>query len=665
MNLENDKTKRNLLILTLSFLLFIGGNYYIFQKLQKVKDVLNPYLFLFILNIDVIFFIIIFASLLRYIIKIFFQESIKGRLRIKLTLILILMVIIPSMILFTVSVSIISSATNLWFSGKVGNALGKLDNIITQNISSNQEWVLKIYKSIKDGKIQPKDAVDYLGIRTISINDNEGRLLEFYGKPYDKEILNALGKEGFTVYENKIVYQDNLDSFRKILIVYELPKDIILSKEDTVLILQIYNQLKFYKTPIRIGYILILLTITVAVIFAAFWLSRFVINNITKPVEALVDASKRLSEGDLSVKIDIKAQDEFGILVQEFNRMVDRLNLLYTKLEERNNTLRKNKEYLEAILNNIRAGVIYSSEDGKIENINPSAKNILGEEIESFKKKDIKEFAKTFNIELSSEKEQIIEKDGKTILVKVTNISKEGYVIVFDDITEIISAQKLKMWKDVAQRIAHEIKNPLTPIKLSAERILNQWKKKNPNIDQIIEKATSVIIDETEHLSQLVKEFNQFGLSISNTEKEKIDLCQLLKEISESYTFEEFRINLECLHNPFIIGNKKLLKQAFLNLIQNSYEEATQLTITVNKKENGEILIIFKDNGKGIPKEDLDKIFLPYYSKKPKGSGLGLAITKEIIENHHGKIKAVESQKGALFIITIKEEYYGNKENSL
>lgn len=655
MNLEKDKTKRNLIIFLVSFILFLGGNYYIFNKLEKVKDVLNPYIFLFILNIDVIFFIIIFASLLRYIIKIFFQEGIKGKLRLKLTVILVLIIIIPSMILFTVSVSIISSATNLWFSGKVGNALSKLDTIVTQNITSNQEWVYKIYTSIKEGVLKPKDAVDFLGLRTVAINDSEGRLLEFYGKPYDREILNALGKEGFITYENKIVYQNILDSNRKILLVYELPKDIILSKEDTALILEIYNQLKFYKTPIRIGYILILLTITISVIFAAFWLSRFIITNITKPLEALVDASKRLSEGDLSVKIDLKAQDEFGILIEEFNKMVDRLNLLYKKLEERNNILRKNKEYLEAILNNIRAGVVYSSEDGKVENINLSAKSILGEDVERFKRKHIKDFANEFKLDLSNEKEQIVEINGKTLLVKITNISKEGYVIVFDDITDIISAQKLKMWKEVAQRIAHEIKNPLTPIKLSAERIINQWKKKNPNIDQIIEKATSVIISETEHLSQLVKEFNQFGLSFSEFEKEIVDLCQLLNETAESYIDERFKVEIECQYKPFIKGNKKLLKQAFSNIIQNSYEEADYLKITVKLQENS-VLILFEDNGRGITKEDLDKVFLPYYSKKPKGSGLGLAITKEIIENHNGEIQALESSKGAKFLIKLKEE---------
>lgn len=652
MNLEKDKTKRNLIIFLVSFILFLGGNYYIFNKLEKVKDVLNPYIFLFILNIDVIFFIIIFASLLRYIIKIFFQEGIKGKLRLKLTVILVLMIIIPSMILFTVSVSIISSATNLWFSGKVGNALSKLDTIVTQNITSNQEWVYKIYTSIKEGVLKPKDAVDFLGLRTVAINDSEGRLLEFYGKPYDREILNALGKEGFITYENKIVYQNILDSNRKILLVYELPKDIILSKEDTALILEIYNQLKFYKTPIRIGYILILLTITISVIFAAFWLSRFIITNITKPLEALVDASKRLSEGDLSVKIDLKAQDEFGILIEEFNKMVDRLNLLYKKLEERNNILRKNKEYLEAILNNIRAGVVYSSEDGKVENINLSAKSILGEDVERFKRKHIKDFAEEIKLDLSNEKEQIVEINGKTLLVKITNISKEGYVIVFDDITDIISAQKLKMWKEVAQRIAHEIKNPLTPIKLSAERIINQWKKKNPNIDQIIEKATSVIISETEHLSQLVKEFNQFGLSFSEFEKEIVDLCQLLNETAESYIDERFKVEIECQYKPFIKGNKKLLKQAFSNIIQNSYEEADYLKITVKLQENS-VLILFEDNGRGITKEDLDKVFLPYYSKKPKGSGLGLAITKEIIENHNGEIQALESSKGAKFLIKL------------
>ncbi len=652
---ERENLKRNLIIFSASLFLFIAGNYYIFGKLEKVKDVLNPYVFLFILNLDLIFFIVIFAYTLRYLIKILFEEGIKGKLKIKLTLILISFVVIPSLILFTVSVSIISNATNLWFAGKVGNALGKLDKIISQNIQSNQDWLYRVYRLIDENKIDPKDTVDIFNLRTLTIYDIDGRLIQFYGKPYDKEVFDALYKEGFSVYENKVVFNGKLKTNQKIILVYEFPKELLLSKEDTVLILQIYNDLKNYKTPIRISYILILLTITMAVIFATVWFSRYIVNNITKPVEALVEGAKRLSEGDLNVKINLKSQDEFGILIKEFNRMVERLNLLYKKLEERNAVLRKNKEYLETILNNISTGVIYSSEDGKVENINSAATIILGQDVLNFRKNDIQEFAKFLNVNLNSKKEQIIEKGGRSLIVKVSNIRNKGYVIVFDDITDIIAAQKLSMWKDVAQRIAHEIKNPLTPIKLSAERILRNWKKQNPNFDEIVENSVKIITQETDYLANLVKEFNQFGNSLSGLNLQEIDLCNLLREITESYKDEKFSISIECEDNFKIKGDLKLLKQAFINIVQNSYEEANSLKISVYIEDN-KIKIIFKDNGKGIRKEDIDKIFLPYYSKKPKGSGLGLSITKEVVEKHKGKIYAVPSSEGGIFAIELNME---------
>jgi len=652
---ERENLKRNLIIFSASLFLFIVGNYYIFGKLEKVKDVLNPYVFLFILNLDLIFFIIIFAYTLRYLIKILFEEGIKGKLKIKLTLILISFVVIPSLILFTVSVSIISSATNLWFAGKVGNALGKLDEILSQNIQSNQDWLFKVYRLIDENKIDPKDAVDIFNLRTLTIYDTDGRLIQFYGKPYDKEVFDALYKEGFSVYENKIVFNGRLKTNQKIILVYEFPKELLLSKEDTALILQIYNDLKNYKAPIRISYILILLTITMAVIFATVWFSRFIVNNITKPVEALVEGAKRLSEGDLNVKINLKSQDEFGILIEEFNRMVERLNLLYKKLEERNTVLRKNKEYLETILNNISTGVIYSSEDGKIENINNAATFILGQDVLNFRKSDIQEFANFLNVNLDSKKEQIIEKGGRTLIVKVSNIRDKGYVIVFDDITDIIAAQKLIMWKDVAQRIAHEIKNPLTPIKLSAERILRSWKKRNPNFDEIVENSVRIITQETDYLANLVREFNQFGNSLSGLNLQEIDLCTLLREITESYRDEKFSISIECEGDFKIKGDLKLLKQALINIVQNSYEEASSLRISVYK-EDYKIKIIFKDNGKGVSKEDANKIFLPYYSKKPKGSGLGLSIAKEVVEKHKGKIYAVPSSEGGIFVIELDME---------
>lgn len=653
MDLKDRKTQ-NIILYTVLGILLVTANIYVYQKLIKVKEIFNPYLFLFILNIDIIFLLIIIGSSFKYLIKVFFEGSIVGKLRIKLFVILVSLIVVPSIFLFAVSVSLISSATNLWFSGKVGSAIGKVDEIVTYNIVSNQEWLNKIYAMLYKGEISPQQAYENFGLTSVAVFDRENRLIQFYGSTLKAETLKFLDKEGNFLQEDGLTFSGVLPENRKIILVYQPPGYLLLSKDEIATISRIYSEFKYYKTPVRIGYILILLTITVGVVFAGFWFARFISRQITYPLEELTKAVDRLSNGDLSVKVNIKASDEIGILIEEFNRMVDHLAYLYQKLQDKNQTLKKNKEYLEAILDNIKTGVIYSSPEGIIENINKSAVVIIGEEILKLKKQHISQTRQFLNIDIETEKEQTVERDGKTVLVKVKHIDRDGYVIVIDDITQIILAQRLNTWKEVAQRIAHEIKNPLTPVKLSAERILTQFRKENPNIKEIIEKSVQVILTEVEHLSNLVKDFSQFGRSFTNPEFTAVDICQLLEEIKQNYNFEDFHIEIECKESISIEADRKLLKQAISNIVQNSFESASKLSIRVYR-QNGEVVIEFLDNGPGIPPADLDKIFLPYYSKKPKGSGLGLTITKEIIQTHRGSIKALYNKEGAHIVITLPE----------
>lgn len=650
-----DKRTQNLFIGIILFTLLLASNLYVYQKLIKVKEIFNPYIFLFILNIDIIFLLVIIGTSLKYLIKIFFEKGFTGKLRVKLSIILISLIAIPSVILFTVSVSLLSSATNLWFSGKVGSAIGKIDEIVSYNLITNQEWLIKVYTLLYKKEISPESAYRTFGLKTLAIFDSSLKLQEYYGDVTDTKIVDIIKKEGMFIFGDKVIFSGFLKDNKKLLMVYSFPSYMILSKEEMGLIGQVYNEFKYYKTPIRLGYILILLTITIGVSFAGFWFSRFIARFITYPIEDLTKAVYKLSEGDLSVRVNSKSSDEIGILINEFNKMVEHLDYLYRKLQERNQTLKKNKEYLEAILDNIKTGVIYSSEEGIIESVNKSAVSILGEDIKTLKKQDIQMLKNILPIDYSSEKHQPIEYNGKSLLVKVKNLTNSrGYVIVIDDITQVILAQKLNTWKEIAQRLAHEIKNPLTPIKLSAERILNQTKKGNPNLNEIVEKSVNVIFTEVEHLSNLVRDFSQFGKSFSNPQFSKFDLVKLFEELRENYQCEDFQIEFEYDEQPlYITGDFKLLKQAFSNVIQNSFESSSKLWIQIFREENGNIRIDFLDNGPGIPLDQLDKIFLPYFSKKPKGSGLGLAITKEIIENHKGSIKALYNRDGAHIVIII------------
>ncbi|WP_456400138.1 sensor histidine kinase [Persephonella sp.] len=656
-----QKRRRNIVIISIVLTVFIVGNLYIFHEISKVKDVFNPYVFLLIININVVFFLGILAISLRHLIKLFFEkDQPAGKLRKKLSFILISMVIIPAMILSVASISLISNATNLWFSGKVERALNSLKKITEENLKEYSQFLDEVVYLLENRKITPYEAFKKFNIRSMVILDKNKSPIIVYGKPirklteYDfktKKYIFEYKKNHYLKYVSK--YENN----RYIVIEYRLPPFLSKYKKDLEHIADVYSKFRYYKNPIRVSYIVTMLTITMFVIFAALWFSQYVVRNLTFPLEKLVEASKKLASGDLNVKVGIKAPDEIGILIEEFNKMVDELKELYIKLERSNKDLKANKEYLEAILENARTGVVYSNRFGKIEKINKAAYEILGISKESLNNDDISEFMKMIGVDLHNvDKEQTLNLNGKIILAKLTKLSPRGYVLVFDDITDIVAAEKVLAWKEIAKRIAHEIKNPLTPIKLSAERIKRQYENNNPKFPEILNKAVNVIYTEVDYLSKLVKDFSQFASSGSNGEFEEIDLNKLLNELKNSYQTDNFEISLKIPEEIKIRGDKKHLRQAFLNIIQNSYESIEdgkgKLEIT-GEIVGGNLKLTFKDNGRGIDIADLDKIFIPYYSKKSKGSGLGLAITKEIIENHNGSIKALPSEKGAVFEVLL------------
>ncbi len=652
--------KRNRIILLIILFVFIAGNLYIFKEISKVKDVFNPYIFLIIINIDVVFFLSILAISLRHLIKLFFEKSKPtGKLRKKLSLILIFMIVIPAMILSTASISLISDATNLWFSGKVEKALKNVEKITDENIKEYSRFLDGVVYLIDKNKVSPYEAFKKFHITSMAVYDkNKKRFLIVYGKPvFPVSEEDFLDERKILKEKGNLYLRYTVETKNKIYIVdYKLPEALSKNREEVKHISDVYSQFRYYKNPIRVSYILTMLVITMFVIFAALWFSQYVVKNLTYPLEELVKAAKRLASGDLNTKVNIKAPDELGILIQEFNYMVNELKNLYYQLERSNKELKSNKEYLEAILENAKTGVIYSDRFGKIQKINKAAAKILNISPEELKDKNIQEFMKQIGLDIENiNKEQTLDLDGKIIIAKITKISPKGYVLVFDDITDIVAAEKILAWKEIAQRIAHEIKNPLTPIKLSAERILKQYEKGNPKFPEILKRATNVILTEVDHLAQLVREFGQFASLDRHSLSDKIEIKSLLKELKESYQTEHFKINLSVEENICVIGDKKLLKQALLNILQNSFEALEgkgKVDINVEKsKDTVEILI--KDNGKGIPNEYLDKIFIPYYSKKPKGSGLGLAITKEIIERHKGSIKALPSKEGAVFLIKL------------
>ncbi|NPA51614.1 MAG: HAMP domain-containing protein [Aquificae bacterium] len=660
---KKNKKKRNILIAIVVLFVFIIGNVYIYGKLSKVEEgIYNPYAFLIIININVVFFLTILALTLRYFIKLFFEESkSRGKLRKKLTVILLSLVIIPSMIISIASISLISNATNIWFSGKVEEALKTIDDILEKNIKEYVHMCDAVSKLVLYEKIHPQKIIRYFELNSIVIIKNGKK--STYGKPLSSISYKDLINKNYIIFyiqDKAYLRYIKKDNGTIVIIDKKLPDFLSKKNKEVKSILKLYSQFRYYKNPIRIGYILTMLIITMFIILAAIWFSHYIVKNLTYPLEQLAEAAKRLAKGNLNVRVNITSKDEIGILIEEFNHMVEQLQSLYKQLEVKNKELQYSNQYLETILETAKTGVIFSDKEGKIQKINSAALKILGTDKKQVVGKDIIEFLKELGLDPKDlEKGSRVQYNGKILLMKLTKIqgTKKGYVLVIDDITNVVHAEKILAWKEIAQRIAHEIKNPLTPIRLSAERIIIQHQRNNPNFPKILEKATNIILKEVDYLSNLVREFNQFASIQDKLKKEKFSLNQLLQELKDSYETTDFKVEIEAEKEFTIFGDKTLIRQALANLIQNSYE-ATEgqkerwVKIKVYQIDD-KLVIEVIDNGAGISKEDLEKIFSPYFSKKVKGSGLGLSITKEIIELHQGTIKAVNSEKGAHFIIEL------------
>ncbi len=656
---EVRRRQRNLLIASIVITVFIAGNFFIYKEISRAKDFFNPYVFLVIININVVFFLTILAISLRHLIKLFFERhETQGKLRVKLSIILISMIFFPAIIISTVSISLISDATNFWFSGKVEEALKSAKQIVEATLDQHKRYIKYAGELLKQKKVNPYNVKKIFNLKAITFTDENKIPEKIYGKPLSFKNLD-FSKE-FTIINDKFLRYITYDETnnRYIILDARLPEIFVEKKKQIEEIATAYSKFRHFKKPVRVSYIVTMLTITMFVIGAAIWFGQYIVRNLTYPLEKLVEASKEVAKGNLNVKINLKSSDEIGILINEFNQMVKELKNLYIKLERSNRELKINQEYLEAVLENARTGVIYSDKTGKIKNINKAAENILGIRREQLKDKDISYLLQVLGIsERQLETEKTIEIKGKVIIVKATRISEKGLVLVFDDITDVVVAEKARTWREIAQRIAHEIKNPLTPIKLAAERIERQYKKQNENFPQILEKSVKAIYSEVEHLSKLVKDFRQFAMN-DKLNISEVNLKSLFEELKRSYQTDKFKINLNIPENLTIKADYKLLRQAFSNIIQNSLEILKDGgNIYILAKDNGGyIKIIFKDTGKGISEEEVEKIFVPYYSNKPKGSGLGLTITKEIIEKHKGKIRAIASKEGAIFEIILPKE---------
>jgi two-component system nitrogen regulation sensor histidine kinase NtrY len=446
--------------------------------------------------------------------------------------------------------------------------------------------------------------------------------------------------------------------------------------------IQRYRLLVPQKITVKTFYIISLMFITLLIVFAASWIGLHLAKGITVPIEKLAEATKEVSKGNLNVHVEDPASDELGTLIDSFNQMIFDLKESQQHIAQKTSELENRKQYIETVLDHITTGVITLDVQGNITTINPSAREMLALEErnpigKSFRDvlrdskygEVVKNIAWGINNKYRlAEKEIQIISNGQTTTVALALSPLEqadggfsGMIAVFDNLTQLIKAQKMATWKEVAQRVAHEIKNPLTPIQLSAERIIKTLRKNDQGSPEIIEEGAKTIIQETRTIKSLVDEFYNFA-RMPKVELKPADLRLLVDQTVSLFrgifAQIEFEIDLAADLPSSLQLDPDQMKRVLINIFDNAIEAMNKKgKIKVQaafEKKQQQVNIEISDTGPGISVEDKTKLFLPYFSTKKKGTGLGLAIASQIVREHSGTIRVENnSPTGAKFIIQL------------
>ncbi len=463
-----------------------------------------------------------------------------------------------------------------------------------------------------------------------------------------------------------------------IVLVRTLNPQILEYQQNTEKVVNAYKQLEDDREDIQQTFILMYGIVAFLLLFIAIWIGLGTANRIVMPIGRLINASERVSEGDLSARVALADDDdELASLGRAFNRMTSQLLSQRNELIESHLQAENRTRFTEAVLSGVSAGVVGLDGKGRADVFNRSALTLL-----SVTRDDL------FGVELAQvvpEIRELIEqamgsgevrvqshvdvlREGKTRNLNVT-VTRErsgeeeaGYVVTFDDITDLISAQRTSAWADVARRIAHEIKNPLTPIQLSAERLRRKYKKEISTDPEIFEQCTQTIIRQVGDIGRMVDEFSSFARMPQPVMGQE-DICELIKhavflqrvanpQITYAMLIPETAVFVDC--------DGRLVSQALTNVLKNAGEavharfgidgEDQQLAdggrIEIRIVEDaGRVSVEVADNGTGLPKEDRNRLTEPYVTKRVKGTGLGLAIVKKIMEDHKGSLSLEDAPK--------------------
>jgi PAS domain S-box-containing protein len=690
-------------------------------------------------TINLLAFIVLLMVLVRNIIKLRRerrQMKLGAKFKTRLVSYFISLSLLPVIFLFFATSNLISRSVEKWFSQPADQMVMNARGIEHDYVEGEKEDLKRVAATLARlvANTEPSQVISAIKaerenqqLEIAQLYNRQGELIaEQSERPFDSfdESFRTAWRETLADSQRGAKYNNDSDKpiyliaaapvpgerGGRIIIAQQVAPDFAERINKINLLQREYDALKGKQKWVKYTALLTLGLITLLVLFIAFWLAVYVSRSIADPVQQLAQATERIKSGDLSSRANVVGDDELAALALSFNEMTAelaenrrRLERSASDLQMNNAALEERRRYIETVMQSLSAGVVSLDEARNVTMINGAARRLLridgeqaaGAALESLLPEEQRDELRKI-IQRAAPSRPITHEVHFTMsnqtkldaAITVTALDdprgrSRGAVIVIEDLTELIEAQRRAAWSEVARRMAHEIKNPLTPIKLSAERLaknlLSESNEKNGAAGglseremKLVRECTTMIGAEVSTLQRMVDEFSNFA----RLPKAALETASLNEVVEKSLRLYDERLNgiqlspLLAPKLPSVMIDCEQIKRALVNLIDNAAEamsgmagdrRITVITREVPERESLELIVA--DTGPGIPSEDRERIFDPYFSTRKRGTGLGLAIVSRIVAEHQGRIRAQENlPRGARFIIELPTGRRGENE---
>ena len=698
--LRHRKDPRLIVSLPLLILAATSLVYYAVQRAKELSpEALTSQVLLFVLwNINVLLILGILFVLLRGVVKLVLERQrgiIGSRFRTKLVVTYVATSLLPVVLLFLVATDLLSVSIDRWFTTPVRTILqngeeiaqlaqdqagemaegaareiatsplaaddARLDSVLAHVRQYHNVEMTSLYRDGILVKAQadpraPMHEVADPSARFFEEVAQKGHAMKIDVVPSGKWIRAAVAIPGQTTVAVAGVF---------------LPPRMSRMIDQSIIAHKNFQLLSSQRQTLKASQTLLFLAVTLAILFGTLWTSIYASRRITVPIKALAEATSRLAEGGYGHRVEVAATDEVGRLIESFNQMSSQLASQRMELTDTNRRLDDDRAFMFTVLDSVATGIVAFTDELELLSMNRAALHMLDvpppaprtclSDLLQAELAPVGDALRELTAGRARAREVTLIRSGELrylelSVARLSGGSDPGWVLAIEDSTQLVQAQKLAAWNEAARRIAHEIKNPLTPIQLSAERIAKKFRNGDADTGQAIDDGTKIIVAEVSQLKRMVDEFSRFArmpvvhLRHANLEEILLQAASLFRDVKPG-------VNVSVTINPNVelLMDPEQIRRAVVNLLKNAVEATAEGEIQVSAWRDGQRVIInVADPGRGVPDSDKEKLFLPYFSTKGRGTGLGLAIVHRIVNDHDGRISVHDNQpRGTRFEIEL------------